>query len=143
MAGDQTAAVVPDDGEPVKLEQFNNPPDCCDVPIDGQGRPGIEPARACAGEVDDVARHFATQAWQELSKGRPADRPSVDEQDIRPLAYTTVGNFTGTDIEERVGRTTEEVGGLGERERGHETSVESCGPREPCGLVSLVAVITT
>jgi hypothetical protein len=125
VSSDQAPAVVPDDGDVVELEQLHHPPEGCDVLIERQWRVGIESARSGPREVYDVARHLSAQKWQERSERRSADRPSVHEEHIGSLADPTVGNVAGSDVEERVGRTPEEVGSFSRGERGHETSVES------------------
>ncbi len=119
MTGDHPATVVADDRDLVELEQVDDAADAADVLVDGERRGGVEPARAGAGKVDHMTGDVVHQIREEGSERRPAHRPAVDEQHVGPAADASMGDLTRTDVEEAVGRSTEQIGGIGRRERGH------------------------
>ncbi len=119
VAGDQPAAVMADDCDLVEFQQVDDAADAADVLVDGERRGGVEPARAGAGEVDQVAGDMVDQVREEGAERRPAHGPTVDEQHVGPAADPAMGDLARTDVEEAVGRSPEQIGGIGRRERGH------------------------
>jgi hypothetical protein len=113
VPGDQAAAVVADDGDPVEFEEVDHPTDGLDVLGDRHRGVGVEPAGPGGREVDQVARDVVDEVGQEPSERRRAHRPPVDEQHVGAAADPAVGGLARPDVEEPFGLAPEEVGGLG------------------------------
>lgn len=146
VAGDHPAAVVPDDRHLVQFEEVDDAPDALDVLIDRERRVGREPAGASARQIDHMAGDVIDQMRQEPAERGPADGPAVDEQHVGAGSDAAVGDLAGADVEEPVGRGTEQFGGSGRGEHRHRISVRRIGAArcvEPLGACNLALGSTT
>ena len=102
-----------DDRDLVEFEEIDHPAHRFDVLCDRHRGVGVESARTRRGEIDEVAGHVVDEMGQEFAKGRRADRPAVDEQDVGSVADDAVGGLARADVEESIGLATEQVGRFG------------------------------
>lgn len=51
------------------------------------------------------------EVWEQCAKCRAADRPTVDEQHVRPGSDATIGDLPSLYVKESFGLVAEEFGG--------------------------------
>jgi hypothetical protein len=58
---------------------------------------------ADARQIDHVEREESRKGWDDTAKGRPVERPAVDEEHVRTAPETPVRDALVTSIEEALG----------------------------------------